>query len=50
MTIDLFQKWRLLHENEAGMFFNRSELVSNRQTDLTSFLVLRVSAILAEIK
>ena len=33
-SIDLFHKWRLLHENEARMLFGQSILVSNYQTDI----------------
>ena len=33
-NMNLFQKWRFLHENEARMRFSRSVLVSNCQTDI----------------
>ena len=36
--IDVFHKWRLWHGNDARMFFSRSILVSNYQTDMISFL------------
>ena len=43
--IDLFHKWRLLHENEARMLFSQSILVSNYQTDLISFLAFYLLSI-----
>ena len=35
-SIDLFHKWRVLHENEARMLFSQSILVSNYQTSVTT--------------
>ena len=41
LAIDLFHKWRLLHEYEARMLFSQSIiLVSNYQTDMFYVLSL----------